>query len=35
VAILGPRLLIVVDIDGLMSSREMGLLETAGAQGAA
>ena len=35
VAILGPRLLIVVDIEGLMSSRDMGLLETAGAQSAA
>lgn len=35
VAILGPRLLIVIDIDGLMSSREMGLLETAGAPSAA
>jgi len=31
VAILDKRLLIVVDIDGLMSSREMGLLESAGA----
>jgi len=35
VAILEQRLLIVVDIDGLMSSREMGLLETAGAPSAA
>jgi len=35
VAILDQRLLIVVDIDGLMSSREMGLLETAGAASAA
>jgi purine-binding chemotaxis protein CheW len=35
VAILDKRLLIVVDIDGLMSSREMGLLESTGAASAA
>lgn len=35
VAILDTRMLIVVDIDGLMSSREMGLLEPAGAARAA
>jgi purine-binding chemotaxis protein CheW len=35
VAILDTRMLIVVDIDGLMSSREMGLLEPAGAASAA
>jgi purine-binding chemotaxis protein CheW len=35
VAILDTRMLIVVDIEGLMSSREMGLLDTAGAASAA
>ena len=35
VAILDTRMLIVVDIDGLMSSREMGLLESSAAAGAA
>ena len=31
VAILDKRMLIIVDINGLMSSKEMGLLETAAA----
>jgi purine-binding chemotaxis protein CheW len=35
VAILDNRMLIVVDIDGLMSSRDMGLLESASPPGGA